>query len=271
MRAYLTSDDYKAMIADIAKLNDTGLIMDWLVNWKSQFREHYPLYYNYMLFFLNEIDDFTVTDEIAEKFSKSWFLLSEFEDAPNPSLRYAKVFLEDRVRNADFDEWLDKPIVKIRPSGLAEGFYVESTFHASSPANKENLNLLCEFLKKEKIISVIDNRDFVDAFSNISQEKMDNKITWLVTRSGKNFLKPLYTLIHLLAPEEFDRLPRKKDFYWKIDKNFNFVHSSPNLESIKKSHGEWKEDQTHGVPSTLDPFTTRILDGINEYIKEVEY
>ena len=126
-----------------------------------------------MLFFLNEIDDFTVTDEIAEKFSKSWFLLSEFEDAPNPSLRYAKVFLEDRVRNADFDEWLDKPIVKIRPSGLAEGFYVESTFHASSPANKENLNLLCEFLKKEKIISVIDNRDFVDAFSNISQEKME--------------------------------------------------------------------------------------------------
>lgn len=178
----LKPTEYKQIFECINEEWNEEDIMEHLDNFAVFYEKTTYHFYRTLCRKLADIDPYNSNYEVIqfmEGYGSDIPSIEHFKDAPNPSLRFAKVYAdfllaaEDRREIGDWQ--LDeghKPILKFK-----------------SRLNEEQLNELYDFLVDEKMLEAHSVQNFISLFNEntVTEEKMVWKLKYNNTRFSDNF------------------------------------------------------------------------------------
>ncbi|RYE57130.1 MAG: hypothetical protein EOP48_06480 [Sphingobacteriales bacterium] len=245
MIAVSTVKDYARLVNDIADIKNQKNLQKYLDTLESANSNILELFWLFLYEELELRDDYNCIEDAQYFWKECREEIPEllfFQSAPNPAIRYAKVYCYFKKEEADLYLPADQMPDRYKAALSVDDSLTSRTF--SSPLPLDTQKSVYQYLVKKEIIASTNEETFLKAFSKVPSKRMTEQIIWQPNGGGKNFNRILFTLLQLMCPDEYLSLRIKKEYFLKIrdcfDLSLGGVKGSPTADSLKSDYHKWR-------------------------------
>ncbi|MFA6057852.1 MAG: hypothetical protein WC756_06625 [Taibaiella sp.] len=244
----LKPNDYHKIIEGLYELNDERDIMQYLENYHAKYAEDNYHFSAILSEKISEIDDYDATQDVQRYYydkgnDDPYCEIVFYKDAPNPVIRFAKVYI-------DYLTYCDDLIYPNDEITEEEESIVHKMF--TTTLNKNQLAKLYQHLIDKEIMEANSIDHFLSIFDGYkTEEEVPGKVKWKLKHQNQfNLNLPMITLFRFISTCK----DNTNDFYGEERKKF--------IETIIQN-----------ITSVSDkyPFNRRSLNNsISDWIKRIE-